>query len=339
MRGPFLALLPCSSLCTGGSVGGLLDTPRGSASPQGVCYVDDDAAARLFLGVIGSSGRFCAAFKTRGANHCGMVTHAKSKFEVVSGSYYPPARSLLGKPSAKQSPSILKTDVPRPMRDLFERGSYPMGTWESLFHDAIQKGPPTPLRTQGRREMSSPIAELGGIDSDPEIMSVGSVPSSVSFINLEGDAAVDSTCYPTWETVVDTSQPPSAWALAALEQRATIERMCGILDNLSTALPQVVDKLNSRFRPVLRDHARVLRSLRDESSELREHLSSLLQLTSEHGSVSGAVKVALTRSSTLLAALQNFSALCVMSPLNFASTLTLCYSSHPNTARSAEWSK
>lgn len=161
----------------------------------------------------------------------------------------------MGKASTKQSPLIPKTAVPRSMRDILEWGLYPMGTWESLFQDTIQKGPPTPLRTQGHRDVSLPIAELECTNTDPDVMSVGLVPSSVLFLDLEGDVVVARSCCPTWEAVVDANQLPLEWAPVVIEQWATIERMCGILDNLSTDIPQVVDKLNFRFRLALWDQA------------------------------------------------------------------------------------
>jgi hypothetical protein len=264
--GEFLTSPPASraaslpgSVGRGGVAGSFLETPRGSGSPQQAVYINDSIASTLCLGAIGSSGRFCVAVKARGLSHCGTVAHARTKFSVTSDTFYTPAGSLLGKASAKRSPSIARADIPRAMLPLFETGLMSTVRWEALFNEAITKGPSTPSRSPTERR-SSPINEEHRDGQVGEDMSLGSMPTTISFVEM--DAVYDGeSAHPIWTTLVDETINPADWSAAAREQRAALERLGGMVGSLFTTVPSVVDKLNSRFRPVVSKHSRDLASL------------------------------------------------------------------------------
>lgn len=287
-----------------GGLGGNLDTPRGSASAQRAIYIDDDSVNRLCLGIIGSSGRFCVAVKARGLNHCGTVAHAKSKFRVLPDSFYPPAGALLGKASAKQTPSISRSDIPRNVISIFETGMMSTTKWEGAFKDAIIRGPSTPTRAAPRGGvMSSAISEQGGVNERDE-ESVESVPTSIS-VPLVEELEDLGRAQPTWSTNPEGIRVPSDWTPVAKEERAVIERICEMVDNLNAAVPAIVNKLNTRYRPTITGHSQDIRIINDHVDELRGHLGSVLQLVADHGSLSQAVNAALAGSNTSLSAFQS----------------------------------
>jgi hypothetical protein len=103
------------------------------------------------------------------------VAHARTKFPVAYDSFYTPAGALLGKASARHTPSIARSDVPRAMLPIFEMGLMSTPRWESVFNEAIMKGPPTPARTHSARQ-TSPIDYIVGGDLGDEDMSTSMNP-------------------------------------------------------------------------------------------------------------------------------------------------------------------
>ncbi len=273
------ASLP-GSMRGGGFGEGMIDTPRGSSSPQEVVFVDEDAENRMCRGIIGSSGRFCVAFKVRGMQHCGTVAHAKNKFRVMQDAFYPPAGALLGKASAKQSPSIKLEDVPRGMLPTFQTGAMSTSRWEAIFKEAIVRGPSTPARGRSARD-TSPIEEV--TDACDESVE-GSVQSDISVIDLgvelREDLGYDTMTTPEWTDILE-------------EQRETIKLLHRMIQSLNLAVPKVTDKLNDSYRPHLRHQAHDMNRLRMSTEDFMNQVGSLVQLVTSHGSLAQAVNVAL----------------------------------------------
>jgi len=302
-RPPVRASLPGS---LGGVVTGELDTPRGSSSLQPAIFISEDTAATLCLGIIGSSGRFCVATKSRGLSHCGTMAHAKNKHTPPADCYWPPAGVLLGKAAAKQSPSIPKADVPRNMLPVFEKGLCSMKQWEDLIAEALRRGPPPPSRTTPQRSTSRSAGpsepSLVGDDDGMDFL-VGTVPLSVSSLDLDGLLVDGAASLTVWTTDVDGNMTPAEWTPVMREQRATIERLCAMVDELNAAVPKVVDKLNARYRRVIATQKKDGSNFKATTEEMKEQLGSLLQLVIDHGSLSDAVNAALKGSDTSLASL------------------------------------
>ena len=209
--------LLCPGLLAGGGLGGgSLDTPRGSGSPQPAVFINKAITSTLCLGSIGSSGRFYVAPKARGLPHCGTVAHARTKFPVSYDSFYTPAGALLGKASARRTPSIARSDMPRARLPIFETGLMSTPHWESVFTEAIMKRPSTPARTPSARQ-TSPMDEILGGDLGNEDMLTGMNPSSISLLELDtvGD---DEACCPMWTTDVEEALSPANWRPVAREQ-------------------------------------------------------------------------------------------------------------------------
>ena len=294
--------LPGSFKGGGGSVG-TADTPRGATSVQPAIFIDEPTANTLCLGLVGSSGRFCVAKKARGLNHCGTYAHSKSKCVILFGSFYPPAGSLLGKPSAKQAPAILRDDIPLVMLPVFETGMMTPARWEVYFKEAIVKGPSTPPRLRARRP--SPVGEglLGG-ENEEENQSPA-VPEDISVLLVDQIGGMEESGVPVWETSVEGIQVPADWTPIAREERAAIERICEMVDNLNVAVPRIVDALNGRYRPLVQAHGLEIRRVREEAEEFRGQVGSLMQLVADHGSLSKAIQQALSGNNTSLATLHS----------------------------------
>lgn len=289
----------------GVSTGLNLDTPRGSSSLQSAIFINETNAPLLCLGVIGSSGRFCVAKKARGGNHCGTVAHAKSKAQIIPDSFYAPSGTLLGKASAKLYPSILRSDVPRFMLQIFETGMMSTARWENTFKEAIVKGPSTPPRSSvrgggNRSRNASPVGEQVGGEVDVET-DTASLPGSISCLLLVDElGGLETTTAPVWSTSPEGMQMP-----AASEERAAIERICELVDNLNIAVPKIVHALNTGYRPLMRVHGESIKSLREETDTFKGEIGSLMQLVADHGSLTHAVERALAGNNTSVAAFQS----------------------------------
>lgn len=307
-RAPRRATSLPGSFQGGGSTGVNLDTPRGSSSLQSAIFIDETIAPTLCLGVIGSSGRFCVAKKTRGANHCGTVAHAKSKALIIPGSFYTPAGTLLGKASAKLYPSILRSDIPRFMLQIFETGLMSTTRWESMFKDAIVKGPSTPPRSsardQSRSVNPSPIHEQFGDGVEMESGGVD-LPGGISFLRVDELESAGTTAAPVWSTSLEGVQVPTEWTPVAREERAAIERICEMVDNLNIAVPKIVRALNTEYHPLIRSQGEGIKLLHDGVDAFRGEVGPLLQLVADHGSLSQAVERALAGNNTSLATMQS----------------------------------
>ncbi len=77
------------------------------------------------------------------------------------------------------------------------------------------------------------------------------------------------------------------------------------MGSLFTTVPAVVDKLNSRFRPVVAKHSRYLALLRGDVDDFKEQVGSLFQLTADQGLLGQAVSSALAQSVSLLDKVQS----------------------------------
>jgi hypothetical protein len=197
----------------------------------------------LCLGSIGSSGQFCVALKARGLNHCGTVAHARAKFRVMYDSFYTPAGVLLGKASAKRTPSIARADIPRAMLQIFETGMR-MSTarWESLFNKAITKGPLTPARAFVACT-SSPIDVTL---QDQDDMSAGTLPSTISYLEV-GMAPPEDDWPPSWGMGAKESFTSSDWPLVARKHRSALEHLGAMVSSIASTVPAVVHKLNLKL--------------------------------------------------------------------------------------------
>ncbi len=217
------------------------------------------------------------------------MAHAKNKFVVEQDSFYPPAGALLGKSSAKQSPTIRLADVPRGMLPLFQTGAMSTARWETIFNDAIARGPSTPSRSQRSRD-SSPIEEIvADREEEDEVGSTYSRNSDISVIDINMDPGEDesstargrsSEAYIEWTTIIE-------------EQQATIQHLQSRIHALDRALPKVTQKLNDSFRPHIRRTARDVNVLKLSTEEFIDQVGSLVQLVADHGSLTQAVNVAL----------------------------------------------
>ncbi len=275
------ASLP-GSIRGGGFGDGMLDTPRGSSSPQVALFIENATATRCCLGIIGSSGRFCVAPKARGLNHCGTVAHAKNKFTVERDAFYPPAGALLGRASAKQSPMIKLADIPRGMLSLFQTGAMSTTRWEAVFNEAIARGPSTPARGRRSRD-TSPIEEhaTSAHDGDDGEVSLDSSASDISLLDVDMDPeGRDTYSSHEWSTIIE-------------EQRAAIEHLHSLIQTLQLAVPKVVHKLNASYRPGMMKNTREVNALKLTTEQFIDQVGSLFQLVSDHGSLSQAVNVAL----------------------------------------------
>ncbi len=87
------------------------------------------------------------------------------------------------------------------------------------------------------------------------------------------------------------------------EQRATVERLCAMVDALNAAVPKVVDKLNAWYRSVIATQKKDGVDFKATAEEMKEQLGSLSQLVIDHGSLSEAVNAALKGNDTSLASL------------------------------------
>ena len=293
----------------GGTPGGVnLDTPRGSSALQSAIFINETNASKLCLGVIGSSGRFCVASKTRGSNHCGTVAHAKSKAKVSVDTYYTPAGSLLGKASAKHYPSIERKDIPRSMLPIFESGLMSTSNWENTFKDAVLRGPSlTPPRSsvKGRdgSRNPSPIDELeirGGEDTAGK-----KVPAGIAFLSVEEMEIPEAPAAPVWSTSVEDSQAPGGWGEAVREDRAAIEHISMMVDNLNVTVPQIAEALNGGYRPLVQAYGEDIKLLRFGSDAFKGEVGPLMQLVADHGSLSQAVERALADNHSSLEAIQS----------------------------------
>ena len=180
------------------------------------------------------------------------------------------------------------------MIQIFETGMMSTARWEAVFNEAISKGPPTPARNVTERR-SSPINEdAAGIHTD-EDMSLGSVPSSVSYLDtLVGQEEEGAPLM--WTSPVDELVDRADWATVAREQRAAMDRLNEQMGALFATVPAVVTKLNARYHPAVSKHSKEIRSLRGDMDDFTLQVGSLLQLAADHGSLSQAVNMALTQS-------------------------------------------
>jgi hypothetical protein len=243
------ASLP-GSMRGGGAGDGFLDTPRGAASPQFAVFIHDDNIQDLCLGIIGSSGRFCIARKTRGFNHCGTGAHIKNKFPASTDTYYPPAGTLLGKQSAKKDPAILRGDIPRGMLPIFEASAMTSNQWVAVFNEAIRKDPPT-RRGQEQvvavEEVSDPHEEEENEDEDS--VSLGGT-SFISMVDVEPDLIAARP--PVWSIPIEEAEVTAALGAIILEQQEAIANLSQMIDRLNSAVPKVADKINAGLRPRIR---------------------------------------------------------------------------------------
>ncbi len=92
-------------------------------------------------------------------------------------------------------------------------------------------------------------------EMDPDIVSVDTTPTSISVVGIKRNSFTDRFGHPVWNVDFDEIQPPVDLVPIVVEHQATIEQMCGLINNLNVVFPQVVDKLNYRFRPALWEHA------------------------------------------------------------------------------------
>jgi hypothetical protein len=285
------ASLP-GSVRGGGAGDGFLDTPRGAASPQLAVFIHDDNIQDLCLGIIGSSGRFCIARKTRGANHCGTVAHIKNKFMATTDTYYPPAGSLLGRASAKKDPAILREDIPRGMLPIFEASAMTTNQWVAVFKEAIRKGPPAQRRAgRGQEEVARleevPDQQEEDEDEGGDSGSLGE-SSFISMVDVEPDLIV--ALPPVWNVPIEDADVTVALGAIILEQQEAIANLSRMIDRLNSAVPKVADKINEGLRPRIHANTRDMRGLRQSTEEFRSQVGALSQFIMNHGSLVQAVQ-------------------------------------------------
>ena len=280
--------LPGSS--RGGFGESFFDTPTASSSLQKAVFIDENAASKMCLGIIGSSVRFCIAPKVRGANHCGTGAHAKNKFQVCVNCFYPPAGSVMGRLSAKRDVFIARAEVPRPMLPIFESGALTAPQWVARFQEAIAKGPSTPLRV---RTTPPPDVHAEGIMGGSDDESCPSQSSVISMLDI--DVETGSVTQPPWTSPVEGENTIANWVEIMEEQRVVIQQLCYRVEAMSKAFPKMVDKLNRDVRPRVLEAAHEVRKVKLSTEEFVEQVGSLVQLVNDHGSLAQAVNEALTR--------------------------------------------
>jgi hypothetical protein len=211
----------------------------------------------MCLGAISNSERFCVANKVRGQNHCGTASQAKNKFAPTLDTFYILAGALLGRRGAKKDPFLIHSHIPRGMLLQFETASMSTARWETLFAEAIRKGPPAPAPRQIPSEESilqGGSTKSGNENMDLSVRSDDSKPSlgiSLSEVNQVGEGGA-----PTWVHQIGTTMSVGELAVIIVEQREMIDSLFKMVEGLNNAVPKVVKKLNEVLRPKLQDTTR-----------------------------------------------------------------------------------
>jgi hypothetical protein len=202
---------------------------------------------------------------------------------VSYGSFYPPAGSLLGRASAKRTPTIAREDVPWSMLSLFTEGLSTL-RWEATFLEAIAKGPPTPARRRSPRQVTAPNVEnVGMMEPDDDDVSMPALSTS-----SRGEAEPPSelvSCRPAWATDLDEILTPEDLLPIASEHREAILHLCDKVDALHTMVPRLDHKIDSTHSPQIQDNSRNIRDLQ----RFQDQVGSVVDLVATHGSVARAV--------------------------------------------------
>ena len=184
------------------------------------------------------------------------------------------------------------------MLQIFTEGFMSTTRWEAIFHEAIEKGPPTPRRPVVPRQ-ASPIAEISmqrGVLDDESIAQQSA--SSASDVELVEPAPPS---VPAWSYALDSTSSPADLVPVTMEHRDAIFTLGDRIDQLSAAIPRVFQQLNTRVRPQLRE----CRSAIQDLHNFQEQVGSVVHLVHLHGSLAQAIEQAIEGNTSSVTALSH----------------------------------
>jgi hypothetical protein len=106
-----------------------IPTPRGSSKVLPIVLLSSEDINNLCLGHVGSSGHFCLVPKIRGKNHCGTVSHNKTKQAVEPNTFWAPGGDFMGRPTAFENLYVQMEDLTSTQLDFAERGVSTLTVW------------------------------------------------------------------------------------------------------------------------------------------------------------------------------------------------------------------